>query len=317
MSGTGSGERILAILDLFSEARPEWRPEAMMEALGYSRPTLYRYLKTLRAAGLVVSLPGAGLVLGPRVTELDFLMHRSDPLILHGQPELERLAAGHPCSALLVRWYARKLLCVASVVSAPEPRSSYPRGRPMPLARGAISRAILAFLPRRTLEPLIRENLAAFAAQGAGESVDDLLDTMRQVRRDGHAVAYGEVTPGVVGIAVPIFEASRAPVAALCVTSDAALITPARLSRIAGDLHAGADRVSAAMAAAQTDTPRIRETAGPAPRASAQRDEDRHAQDRRLQPHLAEAVLPGPDRPRRRDDRHHPPLRRGADDDRS
>ena len=78
---SGSGERILAILDLFREERPEWSPEEMMHTLGYSRPTLYRYLKTLKDAGYLVSLPGQGLTLGPRVTELDFLMQRSDPLI--------------------------------------------------------------------------------------------------------------------------------------------------------------------------------------------------------------------------------------------
>ena len=56
-SVSGSGERLLAILGLFSEDHSEWTPEDMMQALGFSRPTLYRYLQTLQDAGYPVSRP--------------------------------------------------------------------------------------------------------------------------------------------------------------------------------------------------------------------------------------------------------------------
>lgn len=244
---TGSAERILAILDLFTEDRLEWRPEEMMEALGYARPTLYRYLRTLRDAGLLTALPTSAFTLGPRVTELDFLMRRADPLIRAGEPELVRLADRHPGSALLVRWYGRKLLCVASVVSAPAPVSSYPRGRPMPLARGAISRAILAWLPRRTLEPLIDERLEEFAGHGVGATVPEVMASLRGVRRDGYAIARGEVTPGVVGIAAPVFAGGNAPIAALCLTSDEALMPGDRATRVGADIRRRADVISASL----------------------------------------------------------------------
>ncbi len=220
-SVSGSGERILAILDRFTEAQPEWTSEALMVELGYSRPTLYRYLKTLKDAGYLVSLPNAGFRLGPRVTELDFLMSRSDPLIRIGQHRLEALAAEYPCAAFIVRWYRRKILCIASSQSDMGPPSSYPRGRPMPLARGAISRAILAFLPRREQVPIIEDLLGEFAKIGIGSSVDEVIDELRAIRRNGYATASGEVTPGVVGIAAPILVAERAPVAALCMTMKA------------------------------------------------------------------------------------------------
>ena len=46
-----SGDRILAILDLFTEDRLEWHPDEMMAELGYSRPTLYRYLRRCATRG--------------------------------------------------------------------------------------------------------------------------------------------------------------------------------------------------------------------------------------------------------------------------
>ncbi len=238
-SVSSSGERILAILDLFSEAHPEWTPEAMMARLGYSRPTLYRYLKTLRDAGFLVSLPQAGWTLGPRVTELDFLVQRADPLIRAGACELRALAARFPCSAFLVRWYGTRLLCVASEVSAPRPRSSYPRGRPMPLGRGAISRAIVAHLPRRERDALLA--LPEFAGSDA--------NLLRQIRRDGTATARGEVTPGVVGVAAPILAADRAPIAALCLTSDENDVDAPTLAQIRDAVRDSAARISDALRA--------------------------------------------------------------------
>jgi DNA-binding IclR family transcriptional regulator len=214
-----SAERLLEVLGLFDEDRADWTPDQMMEATGFTRPTLYRYLKALRDAGLIVS-SGSSYTLGPKVMELDFLMRRSDPVIEAGQGVLERLSALHPGSAFLVRWYGRRILCIASEVSAPEPRSSYPRGRPMPLAQGAISRAILAWLPKKTQEEIGTQYLADFARAGTGRSIEEIRAKLRAVRRDGVAVARGEVTQGVVGIAAPIFDSGAVPVAALAFTAD-------------------------------------------------------------------------------------------------
>ena len=174
-SVSGSGERLLGILGLFSEDRPEWTPEEMMQALGFSRPTLYRYLKTLKDAGYIVSLPQAGYTLGPRVTELDFLMRRSDPLIAASEAHLKALAERFVGSAFVIRFYGHRMLCVASEVSAPAPRSSYPRGRPMPLGKGAISRAIVAFLPPRERADLVSEYLDAFVTSGIGPTKEAVL----------------------------------------------------------------------------------------------------------------------------------------------
>lgn len=239
-----SSDKVLAILSLFTEDRLEWTPDEMTAALGYPRPTLYRYLRTLREAGLLSALPEAGFTLGPRVVELDFLMRRSDPLLREGAETLRALAARQPCTALLVRWYGNRLLCVASEVSAPDPLSSYARGRPMPLTRGAISRAILAFLPRREQAAMVAARLDEFAGAGLGDSVAAVLERLRAVRRTGFAVAHGEVTPGVVGIAAPVFDSARSPIAALCVTLEASTIAPDTIEPTGAAIAAAAEALS-------------------------------------------------------------------------
>lgn len=252
MTGTNSANRILAILDVFTEDRLEWTPDELMAELGYSRPTLYRYLKSLKDAGLLTSTPDARFTLGPRVVELDFLLRKSDPLILSGQAHLERIVGRYPCSALIVRWYGTKLLCVASECSTPNPLSSYPRGRPMQLARGAISRAIMAFLPRRQLEAMIAANLDELSDIGLGNTVAEVMESMRKVRKAGVAIAHGEVTPSVVGIAAPVLNAGNIPIASFSVTIAGHELDPARLEAIGADVVAAARSLSTGSATAET-----------------------------------------------------------------
>ena len=248
MTARNSLERVIALLDLFSEDRLEWTPEQMMAELGYSRPTLYRYLKTLKEAGFLMPTPSGGYTLGPRVIEMDFLMSRSDALLLKGQPKLDALAGRYPCNALLARWYGSRLLCVASACSASDIQTSYPRGRPMPLARGAISRAIMAFLPRRRLLPAVETNLADLRDIGLGQTTGDILKALRGVRRAGYAIARGEVTPGVVGVAAPVFGGSTTPIAALCITMSRETASRHRIADLGEGIADAARDISEALA---------------------------------------------------------------------
>ena len=217
MGKTNSQDRVLAVLNLFSEDRPLWTPEELMRELGYTRPTLYRYLKSLKESGLLMSARGGRFSLGPRVVEMDYLSRRADPLVAAATPHLARLTAAYPCTALIVRWYDDKMLCVCSQSSAPNPVSSYPRGRPMPMGRGAIARSIMAFLPRQRVMPLLARYADDLRSVGVGATPQAVLTVLKQIRRAGVAVAFGEVTPGAVGIAAPILDANY-PVASLCLT---------------------------------------------------------------------------------------------------
>jgi DNA-binding IclR family transcriptional regulator len=244
MNETNSLERMLGILNVFDETHPEWTPEELMRRLGYSRPTLYRYLKTLKDAGLIVSVNQAAHTLGPKVVELDFLLRKADPLVLEGEPLLKELAARHPGTAFLARWYRDRVLCVVSVRTSDEAVSSYPRGRPMPVGRGATSHAILAFLPRRQAIPLIDSRLDIFREIGFGADREAVLARFRAIRRDGYATAHGEVTPGVVGTAAPVFDSGVAPIASLCLTMAESHTTTTDLKGLGREVADTAARIS-------------------------------------------------------------------------
>jgi DNA-binding IclR family transcriptional regulator len=233
---TNRQDRVLAVLDLFSESRPLWAPDELMRELGYTRPTLYRYLKSLKESGLLMPTRGGRFTLGPRVVEMDYLSRRADPLVAAATPHLERLISAHPCTALIVRWYGDKMLCVVSRSSTPNPVSSYPRGRPMPMGRGAIARSIMAFLPKRSLMPLIGRYADDLRKVGVGETPRAIVEVLKRVKRAGVAVAFGEVTPGAIGIAAPILDANY-PVASLCITIAGQHANGELIDRISGEVR--------------------------------------------------------------------------------
>ena len=161
--------KALGIIDLLEAAEGPVSFEALHAALGFTRSTLYRYLKTLQDAGLATSFPDRGFALGPRVVELDYRMRVTDPLIAAARPAMAQLVAEFPGVALLCRLYRDRVLCVHQDGRlGGERRSTYERGLAMPLFRGAASRVILAHLPGPAVTRLRARHAAEFAEAGLG-----------------------------------------------------------------------------------------------------------------------------------------------------
>jgi DNA-binding IclR family transcriptional regulator len=182
-------ERMVALLDLFEESPSGWTFERIHKRLGYTRSTLYRYLKILSDAELLTSLPEAGYTLGPRIVELDHEIRIHDPVIRASRPVMLELVHEIPGIALLCRSYRNKVLCVHQERSTTEIESTYERGRTMPLLRGAASRIILANMPahRRGDAGHHRHRRAGLrrARQGAGQPEHQLsgAEHQRQAHR--------------------------------------------------------------------------------------------------------------------------------------
>jgi DNA-binding IclR family transcriptional regulator len=185
---------MVALLDLFEESPSGWTFERMHSRLGYTRSTLYRYLKILSDAELLSSLPETGYTLGPRIVELDYEIRAHDPIIRASQPLMRELVQEVPGIALLCRSYRNKVLCVHQERSTTEIESTYERGR-----------IILANLPARTIAVLHERQPGEFASAGLGETLDAVQHTLKRIRKTGWDQTTGEVTKGITGIAAPIF----------------------------------------------------------------------------------------------------------------
>ena len=237
-------ERLIGILDLFEDDDAALTAEQMHVLLGYSRSTLYRYLKVLTDSGLLSSFHSAGYSLGPRVAELDYRMRMRDPLIAAAKPVMLGLTKEFACIALLCRRYKDKVLCVHQEASTDAFTSNYERGRARSLTRGSASRVILANLAAPQIRKLYERYSAEFASAGSGRTLAEVRSTMRRIRDRGFEVASEELTPGVTGIGVAIFDSRALVIGSINLTIGQVGMSESHINYIASRVVAGVETIS-------------------------------------------------------------------------
>src|SRR5262249_50954079 len=80
------------------------------------------------------------------------------------------------------------------------------------------------------------------------QDVAEVLKRLREFRRDGVAVARGEVTPGGVGGGAPVFDGSTVPVACLTLTIRDSRVDDVQLARLKRDVRGAAAELSDTLA---------------------------------------------------------------------
>ncbi|MDR3529217.1 MAG: helix-turn-helix domain-containing protein [Rhodopila sp.] len=258
--GDTSITRVLGILDLFTPDTSVWTVDMLVEQLKLGRATVYRYVRALCDAGFLVSVAGAGYVLGPRFIEFDRSIRLADPLLQIVPPVMAELRDVVNGGQLLCAFYGLRVLSVLQDKTDPNITMSMERGRPFPLFQGSPSRVILAHLPTYQLRNLALNHQREIAAAGLGDNWAAFRDGMRAIRRTGYLVA-SDIDKALVGISAPIFHAPGAVAASLClvrrkenvIEADAAF-----LGRLAVD---ACQRISAEL---QAFRPGNADAAGPA-----------------------------------------------------
>jgi DNA-binding IclR family transcriptional regulator len=203
--------RYISVLRLFDEQHPEWIIPDLAAALDVPASTLYRTVRQMVATEFLEQAAEAKYRLGACFVEFDRLVRVTDPLYRVGTALLRDVVkqARVPCVGILARLYADKVMCIADHRSNEGAvYTSYERGRPRPLTRGAASKAILAQLPARRLSRLLGTSPAEEAS--VPKRVSKLREELIAIRKQGYAIARGEVDNKVVGIAAPIAVPDRA-----------------------------------------------------------------------------------------------------------
>jgi DNA-binding IclR family transcriptional regulator len=233
---------MLRVVDLFSEHAPVWTVDDIAVKLDYTRATAYRYVGELHEAGLLTRVGRGAYALGPRIIELDRQIRRCDPLLGAAEEVMQGLLRPNRGQVvLLCNLFRDKVLCIHQAGHDRELGVSFARGRPMPLFRGATSKAILAYLPERRLTKLFLQYQQQIGAAGLGRSGEEFLASLKAIRRQGYAITNADVDPGVIGVGVPVFSAERAVIGSLSVVFPEARFQRTGLKRVVSDLREAAD----------------------------------------------------------------------------
>ena len=218
-------DRYLDIVNLFDESKSDWTIPEIAFSLDVPTSTVYRTVRELVAAEMLEQSTEAHYRLGAAFIEYDRRVRRSDRLIRLSDAILQDVAGQvrMPCAVVLARLYGETVMCVADTRSmGHDIPTSYERGRPQPLTRGATSKIILAQLPSRRLNRLLAPSESAGSA---GSAILSLRKELAMARRCGYVITRGEVDPGLVGIAAPVSSSEQALVASLSLIVPAAGLT--------------------------------------------------------------------------------------------
>lgn len=199
-------ERMLRILDLFTEHHPIWTVDGMGNALGFTRSTAYRYVRELAEANLLFQVEAGRYALGARIITWDRQLRVSDPLV-RAAHSLESTFPqwGAEQAWLVCRLFKDQVVCIHQTGNLSN-QVSYSRGSPRPLFMGATSKAILANMGSRHQSQLFLENPSDIESSNLGKTWEVFRRSLQRLRRQGYVLSTSEVDADVFGLAAPIFD---------------------------------------------------------------------------------------------------------------
>ena len=198
---------MLGLLDLFTLSAPVRPVSDLVNYLGTSRSTSYRYIKALHAAGLIEAVANGHYALGPRLVEFDRQIRMTDPLYNESGQVLKSLVQGTRKTALICTLYSDSVMCIRDELPEGSPPNLFTRGQRRPFFAGAASKVILPYLPPHRLRSIFQQHLRAIARADLGTDWASFRDKMAAIRRDGFVVSHGEVNPGLFGVSAPVHNA--------------------------------------------------------------------------------------------------------------
>jgi len=226
VSDVGVLDKVMAILQSFTDDVSRVEPRAVAAELGLSPPTAYRLMKAMAQHGLLEP-DGNGYRLG--VTLLHLGARVADDLeVRHvARPHLERLRDRTQENAELHLRHGSSRVPVDVVPSRLNLRTMGQVGVPFPVHVGASAKVLLAWLDADEAEALARESHAGHArhtddAQDGEFDATRLTRQLAQVRDQGWASSDGEREVGVASVAAPVRDRFGMVVAALVLAGPSA-----------------------------------------------------------------------------------------------
>lgn len=192
-------------MDVFNVDRPILNIDELVAITKFTRPTCYRYTRTLCDSGLLARF-GGGYSLGPKVIQLDYIIRKADPLLAAGRPIMESLLSQYDCDVQIISLVGDKMICSDHLVGLTPSRLSYGRGRLFPIFRGAGSKAILAKLPKPVQRKFFEKYKDEAEESTFAGDINLYFSKLAEIKSRGFAISLGELDESVIAIAAPIVE---------------------------------------------------------------------------------------------------------------
>ena len=238
-------DRATLILTCFTTEQPHLTLADLATKLDLNQSTVYRYVATLQAAGLLDrDERRGGYRLGLRVVELAYVALNQLDVRKEALPEMDRLRDELQLLVNLAVLDQGDVIHLAHSVPVGWPVWATTPGRRAVANCTALGKALLAHRPwdevRRGIE---RHGWRPYTPRSI-QDFDRLAADLAKTRERGYAVDDEERSPGVACLAAPIRDHAARVVAALSVTGKIEKLTPDTRPHVARRVVEAANRVS-------------------------------------------------------------------------
>lgn len=243
---SSTADKVLDVLLLFDESRPELTVDEIGALIDAPRSTTYRYVRTLRDKGFLERTATGVFRLGPRLLQLGRTARSNLDIGDIARPVMVEIAQQTKETVLLTRLFDRNAVCIERVEGPQTIRISFERGRVQPLHAGASSKILLAFIDESEWDEHLALPLERFTDQTVTD-VDMLKEQLRQIRRQGYCVSESEVDVGARAVAVPILDSRDQLVAGLSTAGPVFRMDDATVAQHLGLLRSAAAAIHNAL----------------------------------------------------------------------
>ncbi|PUA16944.1 IclR family transcriptional regulator [Glaciimonas sp. PCH181] len=206
----------LTVLDAFNAERQSMNLPEIAAAASISKSAAQRFTHTLQAVGLLkkdpatkrFSLTTRALSLGYHYLQSNLLLERANPYLL----ELNRNSEE---TVNLAERDGDNMVYIARFPSPVRAIAHMPIGRQLPMFCTSAGRAFLSGLPDEEVRAILNATERPQFTQHTVTDIDRLMEMIATVRETGYAYSIEEYYRSDLALAVPLFDGSGAPVAAI------------------------------------------------------------------------------------------------------
>lgn len=255
-SVVASLQKGIDLLFLFSEAEPSLSLQEIASRLKLPKSTSYRFVNTLRNAGLLVQDPESRRYrLGARLLSLQTAVVRPLDLRTLAVPYMRDLVERSKETAHLTE--RRGFMgVITEVIESPFLLRMAPkRGQTFMLYAGALCRAILAFLPPEEIDQILRATKLKPFTPNTPTMPTAVKRKLQEVRSLGYAESLQEITPGACGMSAPVLGQDGWAIASIGISGPMQRLTAERRESLYEPVRKAGEALSAIIRQQPTGAP--------------------------------------------------------------
>jgi IclR family transcriptional regulator, KDG regulon repressor len=247
---TNSLERALEILELVARRSGGLTNAAISSRMGIATSTASYILNRLERSGFLQRQPETGRYeIGIKLVALAHAPLRDLGLRRTAEPVLRRLSSQTDASSLVGVLERRHVMIIDKIEKPDLAVIDMDIGVCYPVHSTALGKVLLAYLPENRVRLIFDGIPLVKSSPRTKDSKSQLLEELKRVKKQGYAVADGELFMGIRAVAAPIFAANDEVRAAVSATGLTVSVEDKRTIRA---VQAAAHEISKRLAAAES-----------------------------------------------------------------